>query len=347
MTTVRRIAELAGVSKSTVSLVLNNKAGVSDETRRAVMKVVDALSATELPEAPLDTTQYVKVGDAKQRILSIMVLHPPVLRSSYVFSEVLQGIQSAAEMFNTQIRLVMNEPSASEQHVAHLYLSDENLRPDGVLVFGAQRHEPLIDKVLERGIPCVVLGRDVAQYAASGIGRDEVQHGYRLTAHLLELGHERIAFVGGEAEYDYAINRMNGYRQALADAGIHADESWVHPGEGVQATGNLLSAAPDVTAIIFVNDSYAAEGLSILSARDMQIPQDVAVASFDDTDIARSYTPPLTSISYNQFKEGQWAVKMLIDQIRYPFIAQSHVIFNADLIIRESTMAPQSALTTT
>ncbi len=343
MPTVRQIAELAGVSKSTVSLVLNNKPGVSSQTRQAVLGVVEALAVDSMAEASLDVAEVYR-ADGKARALSLMVLHPPVLRSSYVFSEVLQGIQAAAEVFNAQIRLVMNEPDAGAQHVAHLYLSDDNLRPDGVLVFGARQDEPLIEKAIEQGIPCVVLGRDASQYSISGIGRDETRHANALTAHLIDLGHRIIAFVGGETYYDYTHNRVRGYQQALADAGIHANPDWVSLGAGGRATEHMLDCVPDVTAIIFVNDSYAAEGLAVLDRRGVQIPADVSVASFDDTDIARGHTPPLTSISYNRHKEGQWAVKMLIDQIRYPFIEKFQMIFSADLVVRESTTAPQITL---
>jgi DNA-binding LacI/PurR family transcriptional regulator len=334
MTTVRKIAELAGVSKSTVSLVLNNKAGVSEETRQAVLKVVEQLSANALHDITADMVD-------PKRTLSVMVLHPPVLRSSYVFSQVLHGIQTAAETFNIQIRVVMNEPQASDQHVAHLYLSNANLRPDGVLVFGAQQHEPLVNRVVELGIPCVVLGRNATQYHVSGIGRDELLHSHNLTKHLIDLGHQQIAFVGGETCYDYTINRMNGYRKAMDDHQLPICEAWIQLGDGVSATEALLAQAPEVTAIIFVNDTYAVEGLAVLREQGRHIPNDLSVASFDDTDVAQNNAPPLTSIAYNRFNEGQWAIKMLLDQIRYPFLERSHVIFSAELIIRESTTIPR------
>ncbi len=334
MTTVRKIAEIAGVSKSTVSLVLNNKAGVSEETRQAVLKVVEELSANAMTDITADMVD-------PKRTLSIMVLHPPVLRSSYVFSQVLHGIQTAAETFNIQIRMVINEPHASDQHVAHLYLSNANLRPDGVLVFGAQQHEPLVDRVVELGIPCVVLGRNATQYNISGIGRDEFLHGYNLTKHLIDLGHQEIAFVGGEACYDYTLNRMKGYRQAMNDHQLTVNDVWIQLGDGVTATEALFAQAPEVTALIFVNDTYAAEGLTVMREQGRTIPHDLSVASFDDTDIAQNNAPPLTSIAYNRFNEGQWAVKMVLDQIRYPFLERSHVIFGAELIGRESTTIPR------
>jgi len=336
MTTVREIAEFAGVSKSTVSLVLNNKPGVSDEMRQTVMNAVSELESIQaqetMPERPIIET----VIEHKSQTLSVMVLHPPVLRSSYVFSEVLQGIQSAAELYKVQLRLVVNDPDAPAQHVSHLYLTDEYLRPDGVLVFGAQQHEPLLEKVVARDIPCVVLGREVKKYNISGIGRNEVRYAYQLTEHLLENGHRSIAFVGGETCYDYTHNRIRGYQLAMEDAGLNPDETIVCTGNGAEATRQVIDSS-GVTAIIYVNDSYAVEGLSVLRDKKLRIPQDIAVASFDNTEFAQTYQPPLTSIAYNHFKEGQWAVKMLLDRIRHPFVETSQLVFKGDMIIREST----------
>jgi DNA-binding LacI/PurR family transcriptional regulator len=334
MTTVREIAKFAGVSKSTVSLVLNNKEGVSEEMRELVLRAMHELQSISgddyHPEAPAD----------KPRPLSIMVLHPPVLRSSHVFSSVLQGIQVGSEAFNAQLRLVANEPEVNEGHVAHLYLTDDNLRPDGIIIFGARQQEPLIERAVALGIPCVVLGRDATKYAVSGIGRDEVAYAKALTRHLIALGHERIAFLGGEIHYDYTHTRFKGYRQALEEANLPYDDAYVKLGDGAHATEQALSAMPRVTALIYVNDSYAQEGLAYLHARRVRIPQELSVASFDDTDFARTHTPPLTSVAYNRLKEGQWAVKILVDQIRNPFIERTQMMFKASVIVRASTAPP-------
>ncbi len=331
MASVREIAEFVGVSKSTVSLVLNNRPGVSDKMRQVVMHAVNTLEASHAEET---------LTDKKRQTYSIMCLHPPVVRSSYVFSQVLQGIQNAAERYKAQLRLVVNDPQASAQHVSHLYLTDECLRPDGVLVFGAEQNEPLLEKVVKQNIPCVVLGREAKKYQVSGIERDETYYAYQLTRHLLDIGHCAIAFVGGETRYDYTNNRLHGYRLALEDAGLSSDEHIVCLGDGAVASANILDTHPEVTAIIFVNDSYLIEGLSVLHKRGLTIPDDLSVVSFDNTEIAQNYESPITSVAYHHFQEGQWAVKMLLDQIQHPFIEKSYQVFRGELIIRESTAAP-------
>lgn len=337
MATVREIAEYVGVSKSTVSLVLNNRPGVSEKMRQAVLNAVNALEANQ---AEADFAAH-SATDRNPQTLSIMCLHPLAVRSSYVFSQVLQGIQNTAELYKLQLRLVANDPEASEQHVSYLYLTDELLRPDGVIVFGAQQHEPLLERAVEQGIPCVVLGREAKKYHVSGIERDETRYAYQLTQHLLSLGHRTIAFVGGETCYDYTNNRLQGYRLALEEASIAENEHCHCLGYGASATAAVLNANPDITAVIYVNDSYLIEGLPVIQERGLTIPDDLSVASFDNTEFAQDDQFSITSIAYNHFKEGQWAVKMLLDQIRYPFIEQSHLVFKGELIVRESTALPR------
>ena len=331
MTSVRKIAALAGVSISTVSLVMNDKPGVSEQTRQAVREVIRKLQAQERAVPRIDGT----------RPLSIVVLHPPVLTSYYVFSQVMQGIQAAAEANRLRLSLVANDPNASKQHISYQYLTDPNLRPDGVLIFGARRHEPLIAEALAAGIPCVVLGRDAEKYNVSGLGRREDVAAYEAAKYLIDLGHKAIGFAGGEEIFDYVHNRLKGYKRALQDADITPAPKWVCLGNGAAATKTVLEKAPEITALMFVNDSFAADGLKVIAQKKLRIPDDLSVVSFDDTEIAEKHRPPLTSVAYNFFEEGQWAVKMLLDEIYNPYIEAVHTLFASGLVVRESCGAPR------
>ena len=313
MITVREIAEFAGVSKSTVSLALNNRPGVSEQMRKTVFDARAQLEAMQTDSLQPQASGVELQAIYQQQPCSIMVLHPPVLRSSHVFSEVLQGIQSSAELCKAQLRLVANNPQATEHHVSNLYLTDEYLRPDGVIVFGAEQNEPLVDKIMALKIPCVVLGREAQKYRISGIQRNEAYYAYVLTKHLIDLNHQRIAFVGGETQYDYTNNRVLGYKKALEEAGIQDSDRLVQLGNGTQATQTVLDAEIDVTAIVFVNDTYATEGITVLEDLGLLIPDNISVVSFDNTKFAQTYKTPLTSIAYNHYKEGQFSVKMLLD----------------------------------
>ena len=345
MTTFRQIAQAAGVSISTVSLVINDKAGVSQKKREAVHEAIQQLEAGLGPTSKNRTKRSNKgkierSKRSKEEALSFMVLHPPAPSSYYVFSQVLQGIQAGAEANLIQLRLVANEPNMGEDHLAYQYLSDPLLRSDGLILFGAKEKEPLLASALNHNIPCVVLGRDVSGYKVSGLGRNETQCGYMAANYLLDLGHRAIAFVGGEGGYDYVRNRLQGYRNAMKVAGIKVAREWVRHGDAIPATAAVLDEAPEVTAIMFVNDQYAADGLLVIRQRGLEIPHDLSVLSFDNSNLAREATPPLTSVSYQFYEEGQWAVKMLLDQIRFPALDMVHTYFKAELIKRKSCAPP-------
>lgn len=351
MPTVRQIAQAAGVSKSTVSLVLNGKPGVSDDMRNLVLSAVNQLESDEGATAERKDGQqtnmpkWTKDGTAP---LSIVVSHPPILRSSQVFSEILHGIQTAATRHGVQLRLVAYDPHAYSQQVVHLYLSDSNLRPDGLLIFGGHPSEPLIEEAEKHGLPYIMLSRQMSDtprsgHQISGLSRDEQRCAREATNYLLKLGHHAIAFVGGDHDYGYVKSRLAGYRQALQAADLPVKDEWVALGHGQAAAAQLLDQAPEVTAVLFVNDTYAAEGLPVLKAAGLSIPQDISIISFDDTDIARHHNPPLTSIAYNRFEEGQWAVKALIEQIRFPFIESYQITFKADFITRNSCAPPRAS----
>jgi DNA-binding LacI/PurR family transcriptional regulator len=340
---VREIAEFVGVSKSTVSLALNNKAGVSSAMRQLILSAIAELEqrqgqADALKEPDTGALSTYRTTDPT---VSIVILHPPVLRSSYVFSEVLRGIQSAAEVYHAELRLISNEPLASAQHVAHLYFSDPTLRPDGVIVFGAKQEEPLIEAARALAIPCVVLGREPGKYAVSGVGRREDIYAYQAAQHLIQLGHRAVGFLGGDAAYDYVHNRVEGYRRALIEAGLQPKPNWIQLGQGGAALEQLLQHAPEVTGVLFVNDSYTAEALPVIERLGLQIPKDLSLVSFDDTEVARQHTPPISSVSYRRFEEGQWAVKMLLEQLRNPYIEAVHTLFKGELIVRESSAPPR------
>ncbi|MCA9914071.1 MAG: LacI family DNA-binding transcriptional regulator [Anaerolineae bacterium] len=341
MPSVREIAEAAGVSKSTVSLVLNNKPGVSESMRQVVLSAVKMLEEREALGGANDLAEDSLYRRNSSPTYSIVVLHPPTFHNSDVFSEVLQGIQAGAERYNVQLRLAVNDRNPSANHVSYLYFTDPNLRPDGVLVFGAQQHEPLLEEIQRQGIPCVVLGREAKKYAASGIERNEAEHAYHASRYLLDLGHRTIAFVGGMEQYDFVHNRLAGYRCALHESGVELLPEWVQLGDGAEAVERLLAVDTPPTAILFVNDTYAAQGLPMLATHGLQIPHDISVISFDDTRFAREYDPPLTSISYYRYEEGQWAVKMLVDQITMPYIEKMQMVFKAQFIERHSCAPPR------
>ena len=333
MPSVSKIAQHAGVSKSTVSLVLNNKPGVSENMRQQVLSVVDQLRAEEATSNNNLTRRKIH---PKQALLSVVVLHPAILPSSQVFSEFLQGIQAGADTYQVQLRLAVNDPHSPPEHITRLYLTDPALRPNGLIFMGARIVEPLIDEAKRQNIPYVLVGRQAPDSSASAIGRNEEEVTLEATNYLLELGHKAIAFVGGDEAYSYTHHRLDGYKQALQAQQIEPLERWVALGDGREAAEKILSTSPEITAVIFVNDSYAMQGLPVFKAAGRRIPDDLSVISYDDTEEARSFDPPLTSIPYPRFESGLWALRALVERTKHPEMQSIQITFKSSLIKRAS-----------
>jgi DNA-binding LacI/PurR family transcriptional regulator len=173
------------------------------------------------------------------------------------------------------------------------------------------------------------------------VGRNEEAIASEATNYLVDLGHRAIAFLGGECDYGYTRDRLEGYRRALQARGIACVDRWVALGAGDAAIKRVLDTSPEVTAAIFVNDAYAMEGLPALRPAGHCIPHDLSVISFDDTEEARRFDPPLTSVSYPRYQEGFWSVKVLVERLREPLMQSCRLVFRASLIKRESCGPPR------
>ena len=343
MPTVNEIAQYLGVSKSTVSLALNNRPGVSRDMRERVLRAAEMLKtlqaqgaagAGEVSRRP--PNNHVNTGP-----LSIVVLHPSILRSSQVFGELLQGIQAAASTYQVQLNLAVNARGLPGDHITRLYLDDPQLRPHGILIIGARIDEPLVDEAHQLGIPCVLVGREMANVGISTVGRDEETSAFEACDYLLDLGHRAIAFVGGDRTYRYTHSRIRGYRAALSARGIQVSDHWIALGDGTSATREILSHSPEVTALLYINDAFAMEGMSELQAAGLSIPAGMSVISFDDTEEARTFETPLTSVSFPRYQEGFWALRLLVEKVREPLLQRCHVVFQASLIRRASCAPPR------
>lgn len=225
---------------------------------------------------------------------------------------------------------------------------------------GALRDDPILEILKKERLPTVLVARETAFDGFSAVGMDNFQGAKIATEHLISLGHKRIAFLGGNEQYEYTRNRLAGYREALKQGGISLGP-WVFLGKGDEAAQKLIGEKPKspsqrnkepesnpntgqyslpITAAIFVNDEHAAAGLPILRAKGVKIPQDLSVIAFDDTDLMSQWTPPISSVAVPRFDIGELAVKSLVEQINRPTIQTIRIILRTVLTVRETSLAP-------
>ncbi|MFW6223794.1 MAG: LacI family DNA-binding transcriptional regulator [Spirochaetota bacterium] len=327
MASLSEIAQHAGVSKSTVSLVMNNRPYVSQEMRDRVLRAAAELSSTTKPRSV-----------NAQHSPNVLLIHPLSMGSQQVFRELLQGVRTAVvNEGRGQLTPAAHDPPLKPEHATSALLHDPALRPDGVIVMGAGEHDPIIAEAQQEGLPCVLLARQHAPEGTSCVGMDNASGARTAVEHLLGHGHTRIALVGGDESFDYTELRIAGYREAMQAAGLEPE---IHLGSGDTATRALISAHPDrrtfPTGIFFINDEHAARGMPVLAEHGFRVPTDASVVGFDDTDNATQCSPPLTSIRVPRFLIGRLAGRTVLDHIRFPELERLTLLLRTELISRES-----------
>jgi LacI family transcriptional regulator len=334
MPTVREIATRAGVSKTTVSLVLNNKDGVSEALRQ---RVRDALR--DLDSQTNGKTLSIRELQPESGPLSIGLLHSSGMEATQFFRDILQGIQAAVDRYQAQLRLI-SFASESQDLTKHLYFKEDSLRPDGILMVESNFADLAFPQLQKLNVPAALVGSPSYNPAIPATVPNEINEGYRATRYLLELGHRHIGFVFARLQARYAHERLEGYRQALREFGVEPLDRWIGAGPDDTPTRRLLAESQDITALLFSNHAGARVGLPVLEELGYAIPERLSVMVFDDMDEAKAHHPPLTTVAYPLFQEGYWAVRMLLDMLREPEMEHFQITFRAKIIERASCAPP-------
>lgn len=321
------VARLAGVSRSTVSFVLNNTPGIkiSEETRKRVLEAVKILDYK--PNA-------IARSLAKQKTEAIAFFVLDI--ANPVFPNMARGIEDVAR-HNGYILLLCNTDGKSLRELRYMNIMLER-RVDGIIV-GALSNEEVSKIAQKKNIPLVILEHprlpehDVV-YA------DNIKGSYDAVMHLIELGHTRIAHITINPESIIVQERIEGYKKALQDAGIPFDSDllkiFYDKVDEELAVNELFSIPNPPTAIFAFSDFMAIQIMKILTKRGYKIPQDISIVGFDDT-LADLTIPSLTTVSQPFYEMGAKAAEILIERIKNPNLPIQHVKLPTKLIIREST----------
>ena len=331
MATIKDVAREAAVSVATVSRVFNESGLVSEETRRHVRAVAERL-------------RYWPNGVARSLITSrthaLGVLLPDLYGE--FFSEVIRGLDLTARERGLHL-LLSSSHSDPEGLVAAL--RSMRGRVDGMILMA-----PEIDAVscLEQSassMPIVLLDPGIRTENFDTISIGNAEGACAVVRHLIGLGHRRIATVTGPQKNIDARQRLEGYRAALAEAGIAPDPALEIPGDftepsGYDAVARLLRLDARPTAVFAANDYMAVGVIGALSDAGMRVPEDVAVAGFDDIALARYLNPALTTVHVAAFRLGERAVQILVGRDERSVAAPARETLEATLIVRASCGSP-------
>jgi LacI family transcriptional regulator len=330
MVTIKDVAREANVSVATVSRVLNGSGPVSDETQRLIREIAGRM-------------RYVPHSGARSLITSktdtIGVLLPDLYGE--FFSEVIRGMDDTAQ--KNGFHLLISRAYA-DRHGIETAMKAMRGRVDGVVAMSPDLDEESLLN-LPSTIPVVLLCSVPRGNEMDSLTIQNSRGAREMVAHLVSLGHRRIAIIkGAERNYD-AAERLRGYRKALKDAGLAADPTLERDGDftedgGYRAALALLALKDRPTAIFAANDSMAIGALSALRESGVEIPGDIAVAGFDDIPLARYMDPPLSSVHVPICELGARAVELLLHGITHKNDHQRRrERVPTELVIRRSTSA--------
>lgn len=328
------VARLAGVSRTTVSFVLNDvpHVQISEETRRRVLEAAEHLGYR--PDAAARSLA------TKQTRTIALVLYQSADRivGDAFLSNVVRGLTEVAQQRG--FRLLLHPFEETGKSEAYISLVLEN-RIDGLIVSGPRSDDEQLPKLREDGFPVVLLGQ-LDSMGIHFVDVDNTAAAHRAVSHLIQLGHTRIGLItNAPMEYTASADRWRGYQQALAEAGLPYDESIVRYGNfrarsGYQAMEELLALPQPPTATFIASDEVATGALAALHEHGLSVPDGMAIVGFDDIPVARYLVPSLTTIHLPAYELGLHAADMLIRIIQGEEIADRGVLLDTELIIRES-----------
>ncbi|WP_274558880.1 LacI family DNA-binding transcriptional regulator [Streptomyces spiramyceticus] len=337
--TLEEVAARAGVGRGTVSRVVNGSPRVSDETRAAVEAAVD-----ELGYVPNRAARALAANRTDAIALVVPEVESRFFAEPY-FSDIVRGVGAALDSTEMQLLLTIVGNDRERSRLAN-YLAGH--RVDGVLLVSVRADDPLPELLVQLGIPAVISGRRSEHEPLACVDADNVTGARGAVTHLISRGRRTIATITGRLEVYGAQCRLDGYRQALAEAGLDADERLIAPADfteegGRRAMTELLERHPHLDAVFAASDVMAAGARQVLREHGRSVPGDVALVGFDDSPIARHMDPPLTSVRVPIEEMGREMTRVLLEEIadhrpESPRrAAPRQVVFPTELVPRTSS----------
>jgi LacI family transcriptional regulator len=332
------VARLAGVSRATVSYVLNGttngRVPISDETRQRVLEAI-----AELGYQPDARAQALRSGNTKTIALII-----PDLRNPH-FCEYATGIEEAARA--SGYHMLLSSTTLNDEYAEEVFKDLSRRRFDGLIIASSfilesKEAQATLDQVRKSGLPIVELSDN---YGVDSVATDYREATREVMDYLLSLGHRRIGLiygVGGVGGHELADDRIEPYRAGLNAAHLAIDPDLIVDcgptiEDGYQASLKLLGLATRPTAIIAINDLLAIGALRAAADSGLQVPKDISFVGYDNILMANYLLPRLTTITKDALTSGRKAFELLLARIQDPDLPRQVIYGRARLIIREST----------
>ncbi len=338
--TITDIAQESGVSPATVSLVLRNRPGVSDETRARVIEVAGKIGYQVKPIPA-------SARNSRLRTIGMVVKTEPNLpaRANPFYSHVIIGVEDACR--NNGIDLLLSTMPVDERN-RPLGVPQMLSRgvADALLMVGTFVDETITSAVGRKMAPIVLVDAYARTEAFDAVVSDNFEAAWQAVECLIRRGHRHIGLIGGEADAFPSIKqRRGGYLRALREnriSDVYCADFNIMTGTGYEAARELLEKNPQITAIFGVNDKVALAAMNAAQDIGYRVPEDISLIGYDDVDLAGSAKPALTTMHVDTVAMGRAAVQLIMNRIEHPDSARVTLTIHPTLVERESIAKARS-----
>ena len=331
--TSQQVAELAGVSRTTVSFVLNKVAGIPPATRARVLKAARDLDY--VPDAAART-----LASGRTHTLGLIIHGAPQLEVDAFLPRLLSSLFLATREYGFQVIVDVVEDFTKDS--AYLDLA-RGKQIDGLIIVNPRTEDRGLHRLIDEGYPVVVLGtvKHAGEYSVVHVPSSK-----EIVEHLIALGHRHIAYITFAGnEFSTSNSRLSNYQRALQAASLAADPALVRYGNysaesGYVAMKSLLARHSNLSAVSAGNDTIALGAMAAVRAAGLRVPEDIAVVGYDDIPVAAFSNPALTTVKTPALEQGRLAGAMLVQLVRGETPAQRQVSLATKLVVRQSCGAP-------
>lgn len=332
--TIKDVAELAGVSKSTVSKVINDSPTISTATKEKVRKIMKELNFYP---------NHIARTLVQQSTYTIGVLME--LKKSYAFEnpylyEILGGVEEIARQNGYLLTLSNIDSIINSKNALDKLIMEKRI--DGLIIHVASITKNIIEKLEKLQFPYIVIGQPNFDSNSCWIDINNKLAGEIATTHLVEQGYKRIAFIGGTARDAISTKRQTGYRNVLQNCDMKINKDYIKEGgsnteEGCRLMNELLDLAELPDSVVCVSNFVAFGAIQAIRNHGLKIPEDIAVVSFDNYPLAQYTDPPLSVVDIDVFELGVHAGNALMNKLKNPNLQVQYSMLAPELIVRESS----------
>jgi LacI family transcriptional regulator len=328
---MKDVARIVGVSVQTVSAVVNDKPGISEETRERVAAVIG-----ELGYRPYSVARSLRTRRTNTVALIVSDINNPS------FSAIASAAEDYVHSFGYSL-VVYNTHDSIARETSYIRTAIERW-VDGVLFVAAQDQFASLDRLREVGIPFVAIDRVPDEYDWPSVTLNNLKAGQLATEHLIDLGHRAIAHIGGPQRLRLARERLQGFQHALERHGLKRGlvafgETWTCE-EGYQIMQVLLvpGQSSRMSAVVCANDRMAIGAMLAIKEAGLRVPEDISVTGLDDIEVAAFHTPPLTTVRQPFSEMAIQGVKLLLALINGERPERQQIVLEPELVVRKSTL---------